>query len=85
MAIILYAGSPGTFVDLAADLAWLTARPLTDFVLDQHLTVPDGPDTALNYTPKPAPAQYFPTASVRCLLRHDHPDRPWPEPADNEA
>ena len=20
-----------------------------------------------------------------CLLRHDHPDRPWPEPADNEV
>jgi hypothetical protein len=36
----LYAGSPGTFVDLAADLAWLTARPLNDFVLDQHLPAP---------------------------------------------
>ena len=35
--VVLYAGSPGTFVDLAADLAWLTARPLSDFVLDQHL------------------------------------------------
>jgi len=37
VVVILYAGSPGTFVDLAADLAWLTARALTDFVLDQHL------------------------------------------------
>jgi hypothetical protein len=37
VAIVLYAGSRGTFVDLAADLAWLTARPLSDFVLDQHL------------------------------------------------
>jgi hypothetical protein len=36
VAIVLYAGSRGTFVDLAADLAWLTARPLSDFVLDQH-------------------------------------------------
>jgi hypothetical protein len=40
VAVNLYAGSPGAFVDLAADLAWLTARPLSDFVLDQHLTIP---------------------------------------------
>jgi hypothetical protein len=38
VALILYAGSPGAFVDLAADLAWLTARSLSDFILDQHLT-----------------------------------------------
>ncbi len=38
--VVLYAGSPGTFVDLAADLAWLTDRPFSDFVLDQHLPVP---------------------------------------------
>ena len=37
VVLVLYAGSPGTFVDLAADLAWLTARPPSDFVLDQHL------------------------------------------------
>ncbi len=37
LMVVLYAGSPGTFVDLAADLAWLTARPFSDFVLDQHL------------------------------------------------
>ncbi len=37
VVLVLYAGLPGTFVDLAADLAWLTARPLNDFVLDQHL------------------------------------------------
>ncbi|MEZ0053113.1 hypothetical protein ABIA30_004140 [Mycobacterium sp. MAA66] len=42
VAIILYAGAPGTFVDLAADLAWLTARPLADFILDRHLTIPAG-------------------------------------------
>jgi hypothetical protein len=41
----LYAGSPGAFVDLAADLAWLTARPLSDFVLDQHLTIPTPSNT----------------------------------------
>lgn len=45
VALILYAGSPGAFVDLAADLAWLTARPLSDFVLDQHLTIPAGSDS----------------------------------------
>jgi len=39
VVLVLYAGSPGTFVDLAADLAWLTARPLRDFALDQHLSV----------------------------------------------
>jgi hypothetical protein len=38
VAVVLYAGSPGTFVDLAADLAWLTAQPFDDFVLDQHLS-----------------------------------------------
>ena len=40
VVVNLYAGLPGAFVDLAADLAWLTTRPLSDFVLDQHLTVP---------------------------------------------
>jgi hypothetical protein len=40
VAVQLYAGSPGAFVDLAADLAWLTERPPSDFVLDQHLTLP---------------------------------------------
>lgn len=38
VSIILFAGSQGAFVDLAADLAWLTARPPTEFVLDQHRT-----------------------------------------------
>jgi hypothetical protein len=42
VALILYAETPGTFVDLAADLAWLTRRPPGDFALDQHLTVPGG-------------------------------------------
>lgn len=41
--LILYAAKPGAFVDLAADLAWLTGRALADFVLDQHRTPP--PDT----------------------------------------
>jgi hypothetical protein len=41
-------GRPGAFVDLAADLAWLTARPPSDFVLDQHLPGPAGMGTAAN-------------------------------------
>ncbi len=45
VAFVLYARTPGTFVDLTADLAWLTGRPLSDFVLDQHLSVPAGSDT----------------------------------------
>jgi hypothetical protein len=45
LVVILYAGRPGAFVDLAADLCWLTGRRLTDFVLDQHLSLPAEPDT----------------------------------------
>ncbi len=44
VALILYAGTPGTFVDLTADLAWLTGRPASDFALDQHLSLPAGSD-----------------------------------------
>jgi hypothetical protein len=48
VALVLYAGSPGALVHLAADLAWLTARPPSDFVLDQHLPGPAGMGTAAN-------------------------------------
>jgi hypothetical protein len=44
VVLILYAVTPGTFVDLTADLAWLTGRPSSDFVLDQHLPGPARPD-----------------------------------------
>ena len=44
VALILYAETPGTFVDLAADLAWLTGRPPSDLALDQHRSVPAGSD-----------------------------------------
>ena len=46
MALILYAEVPGAFVDLAADLAWLTKRAPTEFTLDAHLAVPAGSDIA---------------------------------------
>jgi hypothetical protein len=50
VALILYAGQPGAFVDLAADLAWLTGREHAEFELDQHLDLPaqlDGTVTPL--------------------------------------
>jgi hypothetical protein len=37
--LVLYASTPGAFTDLAADLAWLTGRKLTEFALDEHLVV----------------------------------------------
>ncbi len=40
VALILYAGRPGAFVDLAADLAFITERTLADFRLDEHLVLP---------------------------------------------
>jgi hypothetical protein len=46
VALILYAETPGTFVDLTADLAWLTGRPPSDFALDQHLSVLAGSHAA---------------------------------------
>lgn len=39
IAIILYAGAPGAFVDLAADLASFAGDPPQLFVLDAHLGV----------------------------------------------
>lgn len=44
LAVVLYAARPGAFVDLAADLCWLTDRLLSDFALDQHLSGPAQPD-----------------------------------------
>jgi hypothetical protein len=40
-SLVLYAGNPGAFVDLAADLAWVTGRQPDGFVLDQHCAVPE--------------------------------------------
>ncbi len=44
LGVILYAATPGAFVDLAADLAWMLGRPLTDFAVDQHVRPPPDPD-----------------------------------------
>ncbi len=46
VALIFYAATPGAFVDLTADLAWLTGRPPSEFALDQHLSAPAGSDAA---------------------------------------
>ena len=46
VALILYAETPGIFVDLTADLAWLTGRPPSDFALDQAPERPCRPDAA---------------------------------------
>jgi hypothetical protein len=40
-AVVLYAATPGAFVDLAADLVWLTEWDPSAFVLDAHLVRPD--------------------------------------------
>ncbi|MGI8760785.1 MAG: hypothetical protein ACR2LF_05745 [Jatrophihabitantaceae bacterium] len=45
VSVTLYAGIPGAFIDLAADLSWLTGRPLAEFVLDEHRILPSAPDT----------------------------------------
>jgi hypothetical protein len=42
VAVVLYAAAPGAFVDLAADVVWLTALPARDVVLDEHLDLPPG-------------------------------------------
>jgi hypothetical protein len=47
-AVILYAGRLGAFVDLAADLCWLTGRQLSEFALDQHLRLPAEPNWHTN-------------------------------------
>jgi hypothetical protein len=44
IALIMYAGSPGAFIDLAADLSRLTHRDLPEFVLDEHIALAHDPD-----------------------------------------
>lgn len=46
VALVLYAGVPGSFVDLAADLVWLTGRSSINVILDEHLPLAGVPDTA---------------------------------------
>ncbi len=45
IAVILYAAKPGAFVDLAADLGYLTGQALSTIDLDQHLSLAADPDT----------------------------------------
>jgi hypothetical protein len=75
LVVILYAGRPGAFVDLAADLCWLTGRRLTDFVLDQHLNLPTEPNTAGGVQ-----ASSFVNQAIGVLLGHGY----TPEQAESE-
>ncbi len=43
-SLVLYAATPGTFVDLAADLAWTLGLDPAALVLDEHLAVPKSSD-----------------------------------------
>lgn len=43
--LLVYAAHPGALVDLAADLAWLTGRPLGDARIDEDL---EGPSAQLS-------------------------------------
>jgi hypothetical protein len=40
IALILYAATAGAYVDLAADLSWITGRDLAEFRLDEHRALP---------------------------------------------
>ena len=42
----LFASHPGAFVDLAADLAWLTSNTPTGLILDEHMQIARGLDDA---------------------------------------
>jgi hypothetical protein len=48
--LLVYAGQPGALVDLAADLTWLTGRPLGDARLDEDLGGPaaQSPESSLS-------------------------------------
>lgn len=48
--LILYAAHPGAFVDLAADLTWLTGRPWRDLRVDEDLLGPRGSADARSLT-----------------------------------
>jgi hypothetical protein len=47
MTLVLYAATPGAFVDLAADLRWLTGAGPDSFVLDADLNLSDPRATAV--------------------------------------
>ena len=75
VVVVLYAGRSGAFVDLAADLCWLTGRPLADFALDEHLDLLAEPDTDCGMQAASAVNQ-----AIGVLLGHGY----TPEQADLE-
>lgn len=46
--LVLYAGRPGAFVDMAADISWLAGIPLGELVLDEHCDVDKRPGGGLD-------------------------------------
>lgn len=46
--LLVYAAHPGSLVDLAADLTWLTGRPLGDARLDEDLAGPQSSESSLS-------------------------------------
>lgn len=46
-SLVLYAATPGAFVDLAADVAWALALDPSVLLLDQHLAVPMTSDAVI--------------------------------------
>ena len=75
LVVILYASRAGAFVDVAADLCWLTGRRLTDFALDQHLNLPAEPDTGCGVQ-----AASLLNQAIGVLLGHGY----TPEQAESE-
>lgn len=66
-AMVLVAGQPGAFIDLAADLAWLTGRELAEFVLDADLTLP-----ASQAEPSPIQQASLINQAIGVLIFHGH-------------
>jgi hypothetical protein len=71
----MYAGNHGAFVDLAADLAWLTGRALATFVLDEHRTLPPASKTASEFA-----EAWLVDRATGVLLEHGY----TPEDAERE-
>jgi hypothetical protein len=71
----MYAGIRGAFIDLAADLAWLTGRAPATLVLDEHCTLPHASETASVFT-----AAWLVDRATGVLLEHGY----TPEDAERE-
>jgi predicted RNase H-related nuclease YkuK (DUF458 family) len=75
LAVVLYAARSGAFVDLTADLGWMTGCPLSDFALDQHLSV-----HAKTHSDRGVQAASLVNQAIGVLLGHGY----TPEQAEQE-